>query len=231
MKPLFITLLMVMPMFASKELDEYNKRVRESTAVLSEIMHAGDKSIPEDLLRKAECVGIVPGLKRVGFIVGGQYGKGVLTCRLPNTIGWSALSTIRIEGGSIGLQIGAGETDVVFVVMDQRGMEKLSRDKFTVGGDASVMAGPVGRTADAQTDAMLHAEILAWSRARGVFAGVSLDGATLRPDNDDNDKVYHRRISQKEILHGDVNAPPDTMGLYDELNKYAPFRKTENVKP
>jgi SH3 domain-containing YSC84-like protein 1 len=226
MKPLLISVLIAMPMFADKEFDEHGKRIHESATVLSEIMSAGDKSIPRDLLEKAQCVGIVPNLKRVGLIVGAKYGKGVLTCRLPDATGWSAPSTIRIEGGSIGLQIGAGETDVVFVVMNQSGVDKLLRDKFTMGADASVMAGPVGRTAQANTDAMMTAEMLAWSRSRGVFGGVSLEGATLRPDNDDNAKIYHKPVTQREILHGKVEPPASANALYDELNRYAPYKKT-----
>lgn len=226
MKSLLIGILIAMPMFADKELDEHGKRIHESAMVLSEIMSAGDRGIPRDMLEKAQCVGIVPNLKRVGFIVGAKYGKGVLTCRVPDAVGWSAPSTIRIEGGSIGLQIGAGETDVVFAVMNQSGVNKLMRDKFTVGGDASVMAGPVGRTAQAETDAMMSAEILAWSRSRGVFGGVSLEGATLRPDNEDNAKIYHRAVTQREILHGKVEPPPSATALYTELDRYAPYKKT-----
>jgi SH3 domain-containing YSC84-like protein 1 len=226
MKRLLVSVLIAMPMFADKESDEHSKRIHESATVLSEIMSAGDKAIPRDLLGKAQCVGIVPNLKRVGFIVGAKYGKGVLTCRLANSAGWSAPSTIRIEGGSIGLQIGAGETDVVFSVMNESGAEELMRDKFTIGGDASVMAGPVGRTAEARTDPMMSAEILAWSRSRGVFGGVSLEGATLRPDNDDNAKIYHQPVTQREILHGKVEPPASATALYAELDRYAPFKKT-----
>jgi lipid-binding SYLF domain-containing protein len=225
MKRVFLSALMVLPLFGENEVDEHTKRIHESAVVLNEIMGAGDNDIPQDLLEKAQCVGIVPNLKRVGFIVGGKYGKGVLTCRSQSPVGWTAPSTIRIEGGSIGLQIGAGETDLVFVVMNQRGMDKLMEDKFTLGGDASVMAGPVGRSAEARTDAMMHAEILAWSRSRGVFAGVSLGGATLRPDNDDNQKLYHHAVTQKEILHGSVTPPASATPIYTALNKYAPFKK------
>jgi lipid-binding SYLF domain-containing protein len=227
MKRVLLTAIMVLPLFAEKEVDEHTKRIHESAAVLGEIMGADDKGIPQDLLEKAQCVGVVPNLKRAGFIVGAKYGKGVLTCRTQQSAtGWSALSTIRIEGGSVGFQIGAGETDVVFVVMNQRGVDKLMEDKFTLGGDASVMAGPVGRSAEARTDALMHAEILSWSRSRGVFAGVSLEGATLRPDNDDNEKIYHRSVTQKEILHGGVTPPASATGLYTQLNKYAPYKKS-----
>jgi SH3 domain-containing YSC84-like protein 1 len=199
---------------------ENAKRIQESATVLHEIMDAKDQTIPADLLGKARCVGIVPNLKRAGFIIGGQFGKGVLTCRT-GTEGWSAPSIVRIEGGSIGAQIGAGETDVVFVVMNDRGMQKLMSDKFTIGGDAAVMAGPVGRTAAAQTDAQLHAEILSYSRSRGIFAGVTLNGATLRPDNDDNEKLYGKKVTQQELLDGKVTPPASAKPLYDALKSYA----------
>jgi lipid-binding SYLF domain-containing protein len=227
MKPLaiFATLLVSAGAYAADtEADQQAKRIRESAAVLTEIMGAGDRSIPRDLLEKAHCVGIVPNLKRAGFVVGAKYGKGVITCRNQSSVGWSAPSVIRIEGGNIGLQIGLGETDVVFVVMDKRGEDALLKDKFTVGADASVMAGPVGRSADAQTDAVLHAEILAYSRSRGAFAGITLDGATMRPDNDDNRKMYGAGATQEEILHGKVPPPPSAGPLYAELNMYAPTK-------
>lgn len=219
----FVTGLMIAPAIFADDAAENAKRIQESATVLHEIMDAKDQTIPGDLLSKARCVGIVPNLKRAGFIVGGQFGKGVLTCRAAaaGASGWSAPSIVRIEGGSIGAQIGAGETDVVFVVMNDRGMDKLMSDKFTIGGDASVMAGPVGRSATAATDAQLHAEILSYSRSRGAFAGVALNGATLRPDNDDNEKLYGRKVTQREILDGKVMPPASAKPLYDALNSYA----------
>jgi len=210
-------------MFGSEGSSE--KRISESASVLSEIMNAKDKGIPEDLLEKAQCVGVVPNLKRAGFVVGAKYGKGIVVCREANERGWSAPSTVRIEGGSIGLQIGAGETDVVFIVMNRRGMDKLMEDKFTIGADVSAMAGPVGRSAEARTDALLHAEILAYSRSRGVFAGVSLEGATLRPDKEDNREIYGREVAQREILTARVRPPASADALYSELNQYAPVKK------
>ena len=200
--------------------DNPDKRITEAASVLNEIMSAKDKGIPEDLLAKAQCVGVIPNLKRAGFIVGAKYGKGVVVCRTEQ--GWSAPEVVRVEGGSIGFQIGAGETDVVFAVMNQRGMEKLMSDKFTVGADASAMAGPIGRSGEAQTDAMMHAEILSWSRSRGIFAGVSLEGATLRPDKDDNRALYGRDVTPREILTGAVTPPASASALYAELNRVAP---------
>jgi len=218
-----VTAMLTLPVFAA-DVDEHTKRIRAAGVVLGEIMDAGDKSIPTDLLQKAQCVGVVPNLKRAGFIVGAKYGKGVLTCRVAGGNGWSAPSTIRIEGGSVGLQIGAGETDLVFIVMNKSGVEKLMKDKFTLGGDASVMAGPVGRSANAETDAAMRAEILAYSRSHGVFAGVSLEGATLRPDTDDNAKIYGAKVTQREILEGGVKAPADSSELYSILNRWAPYK-------
>jgi lipid-binding SYLF domain-containing protein len=194
------------------------KRVRVSGEVLNEILDAKDKGIPEDLLGKAQCVGVIPNLKRAGFIVGAKYGKGVVVCRTDT--GWSAPSTVIVEGGSIGFQIGAGETDLVFVVMNQRGMNDIMKDKFTVGGDASVMAGPIGRSTTAETDAMMNAEILSWSRSRGIFAGVSLEGATLRPDHKDNREMYGRDVTQREILTGAARRPAGADALYADLDRF-----------
>lgn len=232
MKRLLVSVLLVAPGFvgtgyAADDAHDTVKRIHESAAVLGEIMSAGDKAIPQELLENAACVGIIPNLKRAGFIVGAKYGKGVITCRDEKGPGWSGPATVRIEGGSVGFQIGLGETDVVFIVNHRSGMKALESDKFTIGGDASAMAGPVGRSTTAQTDAMMHAEILSWSRSRGVFAGVSLEGATLRPDNDDNTKVYGRPVTQREILRGEVKAPHSAEPLYNELNRWAPYKKGE----
>jgi len=233
MKRLLVSALLVAPGFVSMGLaaDDgdhgVDKRIHESALVLSEIMNAGDRAIPDDLLHKAQCVGIIPNLKRAGFIVGAKYGKGVIVCRSHDGAGWSGPSEIRIEGGSIGFQIGAGETDVVFVVMNRGGEAKIMADKFTVGGDASAMAGPIGRSTTAETDAMMKAEILSWSRSRGIFAGVSLQGATMWPDHDDNAKLYGKHVTQREILDSRVPPPASAQALYDELNRWAPYKKTE----
>jgi lipid-binding SYLF domain-containing protein len=233
MKNVFLSLLLAAPalivpaMAGDDGPPEVAKRIHEAGIVLGEIMNAGDKAIPADLLDRAQCVGIVPNLKRAGFVFGAKYGKGVLTCRTRDGAGWSGPSTVILEGGSIGFQIGLGETDLVFIVKNRTGMKSLEADKMTFGGDASAMAGPVGRTATAETDAMMHAEILSWSRSRGVFAGVSLEGASLRPDNDDNEKVYGHRVSQREILRGEVPTPRVAGELYDTLNRWAPYKKGE----
>jgi len=218
MKRGLLSLLILVPLAAQ----DNDKRIRESATVLHEMMNARDNAIPQDLIQKAQCVGIVPNMKRAGFVIGGQYGKGVLTCRTDS--GWTAPEMIRMEGGSVGFQIGAGETDVVFLVMNRDGERKLMQDKFTIGADASAMAGPLGRSAEAQTDAQMHAEILGYSRARGVFAGIALDGTTLRPDTDDNRKLYGRDVTPREILHGDAQSPAAARPLFDELNSIGPAR-------
>src|ERR1700693_3193415 len=194
------------------------KRIRVAGEVLNEVLDAKDRGIPEDLLGKAQCVGVIPSLKRAGFIVGAKYGKGVVVCRSDS--GWSAPSTVIVEGGSVGFQIGVGETDLVFVVMNHRGMDHIMADKFTVGGDASAMAGPVGRSSQAATDAMMNAEILSWSRSRGIFAVVSVEGATLRPDHKDNREMYGREVTQREILTGAVPRPSGADALYADLNRF-----------
>jgi SH3 domain-containing YSC84-like protein 1 len=216
-----LALLALTPlMYAVEPENEAQKRVAASAEVLSEILHAKDKTIPEDLIAKALCVGVVPSLKRAGFIVGAKYGKGEVVCRTGR--GWSAPDTIRIEGGSFGFQIGAGETDLIFIVMNRHGVDDLMKDKFTLGGDASVMAGPVGRSGTAETDALMRAEILSYSRSHGIFAGVSLEGATLRPDRGDNRKLYGRDVTQRQILTGQVRRPAVARPLYLELDRRRP---------
>ncbi len=199
------------------------KRVLASAEVLNEILHAKDRGIPEDLIRKAECVGVVPSLKRAGFIVGAKYGKGEVVCRTSR--GWSAPDMIRVEGGSFGFQIGAGETDLIFIVMNRHGVRDLMKDKFTLGGDASVMAGPVGRSGTAETDALMRAEILSYSRSHGIFAGVSLEGATLRPDRGDNRELYGPNATQMRILSGAIWRPAFARPLYAELDRYSAVKR------
>jgi len=202
--------------------EDSSKRLQASAEVLSEAMSAPDKGIPQDLLDKAECIVIVPGLKKGAFIVGAKYGKGFISCRHHPGFGWSAPAGVVVEGGSFGFQIGGSETDVIMLVMNKRGAEKLLSSKFTVGADASVAAGPVGRTASADTDAKMHAEILTYSRSRGVFAGVALNGATLRPDKDSNQELYgNSGRSNKEIVMGESDAPPAASALMAELSKYS----------
>lgn len=185
-------------------------------------MQTADKAIPQGLLDRAQCIVVVPGLKKGAFIVGAKYGKGFLSCRKKSGTGWTAPGSIRVEGGSFGLQIGGSETDVIMIVMNQRGVERLLSSKFTLGGDASVAAGPVGRTATAQTDAYMTAEILSWSRSRGLFAGLALNGATLRQDLDDNRMLYGKAIQNKDIVNKEVAPPKAADRLLSLYNKYSP---------
>jgi len=198
------------------------KRLQRATQVFKEIMSAPDKGIPEDLLDKCECVGIVPGLKKAGLGLGGKYGKGVLMCRKSDR-SWTAPSFITIEGGSIGFQIGFTQIDVVMVMMNRKGVDKLIDDKFTLGADASAAAGPVGRQTSAQTNIRLDAEILTYSRAKGLFAGISLEGATLRQDKDDNGDFYGRDVDARKILlQGTVAMPPEARPLASALSWKSP---------
>ncbi|HVN82207.1 MAG TPA: lipid-binding SYLF domain-containing protein [Terriglobia bacterium] len=207
------------------------ERVDTASTVLDEIMAAPDKGIPGDLLVKSECVAVIPSMKKGGFIFGGKYGVGVISCRVNNSRSWSAPSTIRIEGGSFGLQIGGAGTDVILLVMNARGAVKLMSSKFTLGGDASVAGGPVGREATAQTDAQMHAEMLSYSRSRGIFAGISLQGSTLRPDNDANKEIFGKEVAYKDILMGRVPAPPGTKVFLTTLAKYAGPKPSAKAAP
>jgi lipid-binding SYLF domain-containing protein len=201
--------------------DEAVERQDIAAQVLEEVMGTPEKGIPLDLMQKAHCVIIVPGVKKVGFIVGGRYGKGVASCRGAGGKGWTGPSTIRIEGGSVGLQIGGSSTDFVLLVMNERGAEKLIESKFTLGADAAVAGGPVGRSAQAQTDAQMHAQILSYSRSRGAFAGISLEGATLRQDQDDNRQIYGKDVEPKAVLSGAIPAPASSRNLIATLTKYS----------
>ena len=210
-------LAMGAPLLAGEAIDRANR----AGEVLDEVMMTPESSIPQDLLNKAHCVAIIPGVKKAGFIVGGRYGKGIISCRAPGNEAWTGPSAIRIEGGSVGLQIGGSSTDVVLLLMNKSGKDKLLSSRFTLGGDAAVAGGPVGRSAQAQTDAQMRAEILSYSRSRGVFAGVSLEGATLRQDADDNEELYGKRVTPKQILDGEL-APPETVhSLMAALNRYS----------
>lgn len=215
----FALTAMTTTLFAASK-DEVNKRLDEAAAVFSEITAAPDKGIPQDLLEKAHCAVIVPGMKKGAFIIGAQYGKGFLTCRASGGA-WSAPAAIKVEGGSLGFQIGGSETDVVMLVMNERGAQKLMESQFTLGGDGEVAAGPVGRTATAETDAKFRAEMLSWSRTRGVFAGISLKGATLRADQEDNEALYGKKMETKEVINGKVAPNAAGRRLTDMLGKYA----------
>jgi SH3 domain-containing YSC84-like protein 1 len=197
------------------------ERLDESGVVLKEILSAPDESIPQDLLDQAHCVVIVPSLKKGAFVVGAKYGRGFVVCRHEGGRGWGAPAAVRVEGGSFGFQIGASETDLVLLVMNKRGMDRLLESKFTLGGAAEVAAGPVGRGSTAQTDAKMTAKILSYSRSRGVFAGISLQGATLREDLDENEQLYGRKYSNRSILANDVPARDVESELVSVLNRYS----------
>jgi lipid-binding SYLF domain-containing protein len=200
-----------------------DERLRTATTVLHEILSAPDKGIPEDLLAKAQCVMIVPGLKKAAFLVGGEYGRGFALCRREGV--WGGPAAIKFGGGSFGAQLGGESTDVVMLVMNRRGMERLASDKFTIGGDASAAAGPVGRTGAAGTDILLNAEILSYSRTRGVFAGISLDGTVVSRDGSEDRKLYGHEVRSQDVLTGAVPAPVAARALVAELGRYSPGRQ------
>ncbi len=197
------------------------KRLAAAATAFQEVMGTPDKAIPQDLLNRAQCIIIVPGLKKGAFIFGAKYGKGFFSCRKKDGVGWTSPGSIRVEGGSFGLQIGGTETDVFMLVMNQRGMDRLLSTKFTLGGDATAAAGPVGRSTQAETDAALTAEILTWSRAKGLFAGISLSGATLREDEDWNKELYGHPIKNREIATGNTAPPASAADFMADLNKYS----------
>ncbi len=214
----FLPLLFVcLPFLASAEAP--TRRLDDAATVLSEVMSAPDKGIPTNLLAKAQCIVIVPGVKQAAFIGGAKYGKGFFSCRRGSD--WSAPASVRIEGGSVGFQIGLIESDLVLLVMNRKGADRLLSTQFTLGGVAEVAGGPVGRSSTAQTDASFRAEMLSYSRARGVFAGVSLHGATLRQDVSNNAEIYGRRLTNKQIIHGPVGWPQTGSELHSVLYKYA----------
>jgi SH3 domain-containing YSC84-like protein 1 len=216
---LAIALVVAAPVKAQDPAMTPDKRLENATASIDEVMNAPDKGIPRDLYNKARCVVIIPDVLKAAFIVGGKYGRGYVSCR--NSSGrFGSPASIRIEGGSYGLQIGGSSTDVYMLIMNKSGMRKLLSDKFTIGGEAQATAGPVGRNASANTDILLHSEIISWSRSRGLFAGVSLEGSTLRPDNSENEKLYGQKISNRQILSGEAATPPAAKPLVAELNKY-----------
>jgi lipid-binding SYLF domain-containing protein len=214
---LALTLSSLAPLMMAKE--DASERLTAATDVLSDMMNASDKGIPQDLISRSQCVVIVPGMKKGAFIVGAKYGRGFVTCRKASGTGWSAPAAIRVEGGSVGFQIGGSEQDVILLVMNRTGMDKLLKSQFTLGGEGTVAAGPVGRDATAQTDALMRAEMLSYSRSRGVFAGISLQGATLRQDDDADQELYGKKLTNRDILAGEVAPPPGAAKLNAMLSK------------
>jgi len=201
--------------------DSDAERLGRAAEVFQEVMAAPDKGIPQDLLDKSACIVVVPGVKKAAFVIGGKFGRGFFSCRAKSGTGWGAPGAVRVEGGSFGFQIGASETDVIMLVMNQRGADRLLSSKFTLGADASVAAGPVGRTATAETDAYMTAEILTYSRSRGLFAGLSLSGATLRQDLDTNKALYGRTLQNKEIVDTGIAPPAVAKDFLGTLNKFS----------
>ena len=225
MRLTLVVMLALTPLLAKD--NEPANRLGEAAAVFSEVMGAPDQGIPQDLLENAHCIVIVPDLKTAAFVFGGKYGKGYLLCRNKGGAGWSAPATVRIEGGSVGFQIGGSSTDLIMLVMNERGADKLLESKFTLGAEGSVAAGPVGRTATAQTDAQMHADILSWSRSQGLFAGVSLQGATLRQDLDDNATLYGKKLENRYIVTKGIRPPRAAAKLLTLLNRYS-FRERKD---
>ena len=206
---------------AENTIEKAIERCHESANLLDQIMATPDSAIPHTLLTKARCIALIPGVKKAGFVFAGKYGKGFLACRGANPASWQGPSALRLEGGSFGFQVGGSSTDVILLVMNEDGVDKLLASKFTLGADAAVAGGPVGRSAQVQTDAQMHAKILAYSRSRGLFAGLSLDGATLRPDTDVNRGLYGDDIPAKQIVSGGAQAPESMRGLLQTIAKYA----------
>jgi SH3 domain-containing YSC84-like protein 1 len=224
-------LFVLAPLFAevASAADETkdDNRLRNSGTVLKEILDVPD-NIPQDLLDKADCVVVFPSVLKAAFIVGGSYGRGAMSCRKGDDFRgpWSAPTMMALEGGSFGFQIGGQATDFVLLVMNESGARGILASKVKLGGDASVAAGPIGRDSSAETDATLRSEILSYSRARGLFAGVSLEGSTIRPDNGDNRRVYGKKISAKEIaLSGTVPLPEAAQQLISTLDARTPRHK------
>ena len=224
---LAVTILMALASLtavASDREDDVN-RTQKAAQVFREIMNTPDQGIPSNLLESAKCIAIIPGDKKFAFVFGGSYGRGIATCRTGR--GWSAPMFVAIDGGSVGYQIGGSSTDLVMLFMNDHALQSLMSDKFKLGADASVAAGPVGRNAAAGTDLKLNAEILSYSRSKGVFAGVSLDGAVMQADKSGDKAMYGDDVNRHEILDGKVAVPASARELVEELGGYAHVAKAE----
>lgn len=204
--------------FAKEDRTEVTDRLNESAKVLDELMGAPDNSIPDTVLAKAKCVAVIPSMVKGGFIFGARHGRGEVTCRTAN--GWTAPAFISLNGGSWGAQIGVEAVDLVLLFMGEKGVQSLLKDNFKLGADASVAAGPLGRHTEASTDAKLNAEILAYSRAKGLFAGVELNGAAVKPDNDSDNAFYGPNVNWHELLSGGVKPPAGADPFIDSVRKH-----------
>ncbi|MFB3812560.1 MAG: lipid-binding SYLF domain-containing protein [Terriglobales bacterium] len=213
---------------AAQDRDKQIERVEEAANVLNEIMGAPDKGIPEEILGSAKCVAIVPSMLKGGFVIGGEYGHGVASCRTDK--GWSAPAFFGVKAGTFGLQIGGQAVDLVMLVMNDRGMRALLSSKFELGANASVAAGPVGRHAEGATDWKMRAQILTYSRSRGVFGGLTLKGAVVKQDKDDTRIFYGRMVPYRTLLTGGVPAPGDAEPFVSALQKYAPVQPFTEAK-
>lgn len=220
-----LVLGMVLPAVASDRDDDV-ARINAATQVFQEVMNTPDNSIPLELLETAKCIAIIPGEKKLALGIGGNYGKGLATCRTAN--GWSAPLFLAVGGGSVGFQIGGSSTDIVMLFMNDQALQNLMKDKFRVGADASAAAGPVGRQAAAGTDIKLNAQILTYARSKGAFAGVSLDGAVVQPDQSGDQAMYGVNVSPKEILNGQVPVPESAQPLLKNIAKYAREAKRQS---
>jgi len=217
-------LLVTLTAVASAREDDV-KRTQKATQVFREIMNTPDQGIPQELLETAKWIAIIPGDMKFAFIFGGNYGRGLATCRTGH--GWSTPMFVAIEGGSVGYQIGGSSTDIVMLFMNDHALQSLHSDKFKLGADASVAAGPVGRTAAAGTDVKLNAEILSYSRAKGLFAGVALDGAVVQADKSGDQAMYGDNANRHEILSGKVAVPASARPLLQEISKYVKEAKAK----
>jgi lipid-binding SYLF domain-containing protein len=214
-----LALLLSLPAIAfASDKDDDISRIQNATRVFHEIMDTPDKGIPSDILASAKCIAIIPGDKKFAFIFGGNYGRGLVTCHSES--GWSAPLFLAIEGGSVGYQIGGSSTDLVMVFMNDHALKSLLGDKFKLGGDATVAAGPVGRDASAGTDVRLNAEILSYSRSKGIFAGISLDGAVVQADKSGDHAMYGDSVSRKDILDRTAPVPESAQPLIREIARY-----------
>ncbi len=212
---LYLTPLTV---FAASDKAALDQRLDNATTVVNEIMQTPDKGMPDSIMRKATCVAVVPSVKKGAFIVGAQYGQGVVTCRTAR--GWSAPAFIRMAGGSFGLQAGGEGTDLVLIAVNDKGMQDLLKDKFKIGADAAAAAGPVGRNAQAATDVKMSAELLTYSRSKGLFAGIDLDGTSVSQNSEDTATFYGSPYSFNEILEGHVTTPSDAESFVRTVAKY-----------
>jgi lipid-binding SYLF domain-containing protein len=220
-----LTFVVTLTAVASSDREDDVYRTQKAAQVFKEIMDTPDQGVPQGLLESAKCIAIIPGDKKFAFIFGGSYGRGVATCR--TATGWSAPMFVAIDGGSVGYQIGGSSTDLVMLFMNDHALQSLMSDKFKIGADASVAAGPVGRNAAAGTDLKLNAEILSYSRSKGVFAGVSLEGAVMQADKSGDQAMYGHDVSRREILNGKIAVPTSAQPLLDEIGGYARVAKAE----